>query len=245
MKEVYVLRAIVKRGDMRHMQGAFIIRAGISSVPRVSAPIASLPSAPAQGSRREEILTAAEQIFAEKGFEGASLNDIADLVGIRRPSLLHHFASKREIYDMVECGIFEALHYRVQAREAAKSTYDQLMGLLFAWLDFMIERPTAARIIMRNSADLVARAADPVVYSDRAVMAFERIVRKGVERGEMRKVDPVLLLSVVSYPIISYVCNAAQFGPGREYDPADPATRAAFTQMLSDAVRALVSPVGT
>ena len=51
--------------------------------------------------RKGEILDVAEQLFAEKGFDNASTNDIIKKIGIARGTLYHHFKSKEEILDAI------------------------------------------------------------------------------------------------------------------------------------------------
>ena len=48
--------------------------------------------------RREQILDVALPVFASAGFHGASMNDIADAVGVTKPVLYQHFDSKRDLY---------------------------------------------------------------------------------------------------------------------------------------------------
>lgn len=51
--------------------------------------------------RRQQILTAAVELFGEVGYRGTSLRDIAQRVGITHPGLLYHFNSKQELLSAV------------------------------------------------------------------------------------------------------------------------------------------------
>ncbi len=61
------------------------------------------PTAPRRKGERtaQRILDASEQLFAEKGYSGTTLRDVAEAVGIRIPSLYNHFASKDLLYAAV------------------------------------------------------------------------------------------------------------------------------------------------
>ena len=49
----------------------------------------------------DRLLDAAEEVFAERGFDAASLGDVADRVGIRPQAIYNHFSGKRELYEAV------------------------------------------------------------------------------------------------------------------------------------------------
>lgn len=71
--------------------------------------------------RKNEILDVAEQLFATKGFDNTSTNDIINAIGIARGTLYHHFKSKEEILDAVINRITEALMRQAEAIAADKS----------------------------------------------------------------------------------------------------------------------------
>ena len=84
--------------------------------------------------RKNEILDVAEQLFAEKGFDNASTNDIIKRIGIARGTLYHHFKSKEEILDaiverMTSTGIARA---KIIASNKEVPLQERLTGMILA-----------------------------------------------------------------------------------------------------------------
>lgn len=190
---------------------------------------------------RQRILDAGEVVFAELGYAAARLEDVANAVGIRRASIVYYFKNKQELYDAVEAGIFGALEIDTQDRlQGGRTAVEQLQRLFDCWLEFMVGRPTAARIIMRNSADITPRSSNPVECSDGTLCALEGILARGVAEGEFNPIEPALFLSIAGGSIINYVCFSQLFGAGRIYDPRDPQRLESFRALLHRTWRALV-----
>ncbi|MDT7527090.1 TetR/AcrR family transcriptional regulator [Sphingopyxis sp. SE2] len=182
---------------------------------------------------REAILYEAERVFAATGFRAARLEDIADAVGIRRPSLLHHFSTKKMLYDAVEQRIFENMHAVCEARTAGvEDPTARLLAHLDAWLDFFIDRPSAARILQRLVADTAVRGDNPVEFSYVALEDMDRTLAYGIARGAFVPLSTMTFVNGVAAGILFFVCNSRQVGEQRRYDPSDPADKAVFRTLL-------------
>ena len=191
---------------------------------------------------RQAILDCAERIFADHGYAATRLEDVAADVGIRRPSIVYYFSGKQQLYDEVESSIFAAMHIFVEQRLATVSKpMDRLLALLDAWLDFLIARPTAARIIQRLVADHAPRGDNPVEFSGLALDDLEQVIAAGIKEGAFQPVSAMHFLNTIAAGALFHVCNASQLGKGRNYDPNDPIVREAFRALQHKLARAAVS----
>ncbi len=98
---------------------------------------------------RARILDAAEELFAERGFEATPLRDVAERVGLRIPSLYNHFDSKESLYAAVlERGIgpvFEILAGFVVDGSADSTQIVRRM------MDLLAQRPNLARLVQHET----------------------------------------------------------------------------------------------
>lgn len=100
------------------------------------------------------ILDAAEQAFGASAYAQARLADIARDAGVRRPSLLYHFASKEVLHGAVVERLFRDLLRRFgDVSASAADPADTIDALFAAWVGFVDERPAFAPIVLRGIID--------------------------------------------------------------------------------------------
>jgi AcrR family transcriptional regulator len=104
--------------------------------------------------RRAAILRSALEVFAERGFHEASLDDVAARDGISKALIYEHFKSKRDLQrELLDTYVHEGLERVTLAAAAASTAEQRLRDGLEAFLAFVKERPDAWRMVTRNVAD--------------------------------------------------------------------------------------------
>jgi TetR/AcrR family transcriptional regulator len=145
---------------------------------------------------RAEILAAAERHFAEVGFEAARLEDIAADVGIRRAAIFYHFGDKQELYAAVLDLVFSA---GMDFLPKSGSVVERLEASLSGWIDYVSQRPTVARIILREAASARPGVVSAFVRAGGPpVKWFRAVIDEGVKSGELRPLtDPHRFISLM------------------------------------------------
>ena len=139
--------------------------------------------------RRAEILAAAERIFVEHGYEGATIRKIADEVGLSSTALYMHFSEKGEMLHEICRSAFEKL---IEANRAIVATSGppeaRLRGMMEAYLEFGFANPNAYRLIYLTRPDEArhgAQSAAQEVGGD-LFRAFEDVVAEAEAAGRLR-----------------------------------------------------------
>ena len=146
---------------------------------------------------RAEIIAAAERRFAERGFRDTRLGDIAADVGIRRPSLSYHFADKDELYAAVLRAVFADWSDALPSDGAAVESLEAAMD---SWIDFVAERPSAARLLLQELANAhPEKIAALVRVGGAPIEWFETRIERGAATGELDpQVEPQRFMSLMA-----------------------------------------------
>lgn len=162
--------------------------------------------------RRENerlILAAAEKVFAEAGFGGATMQLIADMAGLPKANLHYYFATKEELYRKVVQQIFEIWLHAADVFDQAPGPVEGIGAYVEAKMEISRRHPFGSKVW----ASEVMHGA-PVIqdYLETTLRDWTegraRVIRRWIREGQMAPVDPHHLL----YMLWATTQHYADFG---------------------------------
>lgn len=165
---------------------------------------------------REAILNAAEEIFAEHGFDGARIDVIAEIAGYNKSLIFHYFKDKLELYAqvlrradkemyVVQRQIFDTLFDDEVVADASRFK-EQLKEAVGEFFDYQIKFPRIMRMIGWEMAEGWQSYAKIMSERDREDMEeFRVLMHKAEKAGLFRPgLDPTIQIALVVYLSMFY-----------------------------------------
>ncbi len=204
---------------------------------------------------RKAILDAAETLFAEHGYDGASLHDIAVAAGLSRGTPSYFFGAKGVLYlavldrafavrEAATRAAFVPVHEWCAGQEGHAALRRALASAADDYMNFLAGQPSFVRLVMQEelagASRLKARRRTTTAIQD----AFEALRRQGPRRGLRRfqVQEAILLFIALTFAPISYR-NTLMRAVERDLD--DPAGRREQVRLAVDQLMHLLVRSGS
>ena len=149
--------------------------------------------------RREQLLEIARELFAERGFEGTSVEEIAARAGVSKPVVYEHFGGKEGAYAVVVDRETQALHTSIRSAltTPGAGSRELLERGAMALLDYIDGRPDGFRILSRDSSAGQPSGSFASILSDIAVQVEDLLADEFTKTGHDPKFAPLYAQALV------------------------------------------------
>jgi len=175
--------------------------------------------------RRDQILRAAEKIFAEKGFHAASITNVIDAAGVSRGTFYLYFDSKRAIFGELLDELFRKLAACVRTVDLAPeapSPLEQLRANVNSALQVVAENQDLTGILFRTGQGIDAEADQKVAdFTSGVVGLIRHALHRGKEIGVVRPLNEDLVALCI-YGSLKELIQAGLQSGHFDRQPLDP-----------------------
>jgi len=155
---------------------------------------------------RTRILEEAARLFTEKGYEAASVQDLAQALGLSKAALYHHFRSKEEVLYEISLQALEGLLREGEKALGVEDPRRALLAFMEAHARYLEENYAFFAAMLQGLQSLSPdRRERTVALRDRHEAHLRAILSRGIEAGVFRPVDVALagraILSLLNWMI--------------------------------------------
>ena len=142
--------------------------------------------------RRDEILHAAAQIFEVRGYYNTSMEDIAEAIGIRKPTLYHYVEIKGQIVAWIHDRLCEGFIARINTRiDEGLSPSECLVTVMTDIFQTLDSEPGHLRVYFEHHREIPAKyQATSRAKRDEYFRTVRDLIAAGVEAGTFKTEDP-------------------------------------------------------
>ncbi len=168
---------------------------------------ATNPLAPVNETARS-ILVCARQLFAERGFDGVSVSDLAAAAGVSKANIFHHYGSKQALYMAVLSDCMEDFGELIEHLQPQRAPIEQrLQHFLQAYGRYLQQQPERAQLVLRellqNRSEFTEQLAEQTTNAH--FRQLHTLLQEGQRAGEIRAgVDMaalvVMMIGAVVFP---------------------------------------------
>ena len=172
-----------------------------------------------------KILQSAEQVFAEHGYEGTTLDAVGEPVDVLGTAVLYHFKNKQVLYQETLKYVFKPLSMRVAADfDGSRPLEEMLTDIGLAMIQYSVERPTSTKLFMREAAAGTPESLTVIgpVFGKTLQNMFDAVGDQKAA-AKLAKLDPVFMVAtLIGLNGFYFSGFPTLMGDRLSYDPYEP-----------------------
>lgn len=147
---------------------------------------------------KRKIFETSMKLFAEKGYDATSIEEITATVGVAKGTLYYHFSSKEEIFNfLVEEGI-KLLQNSIDIKTSKLSNYiDKIKAIVLIEIKIVLKYEDIITILLSQFYGKEARNQKCQKHIYEYIRKIEEIVKEGIEQGQIKQGDPKAIASEI------------------------------------------------
>ena len=154
---------------------------------------------------KRKIFETSMKLFAEKGYDATSVEEITSVVGVAKGTLYYHFSSKEEIfYFLIEEGMKLLQNSIVIKTSQKKDSIDKLKSVVMIQLKILDKYEDFITIVLSQIWGNEPRNKRCKEYVKQYLSIVEKIVEEGISKGQIKNINPkTIALGIFSTTCVS------------------------------------------